>query len=117
MLLEGIKFSDPPPIQGDTPSNKNRECTGQGIANIGCGHLGSNLERVIRSCTHPVLVASSATWPMERFVLAFDGGKSANKADLLVMGAYGHSRIRELIIGSTTTEMIRRTKQPVLLFR
>jgi nucleotide-binding universal stress UspA family protein len=37
--------------------------------------------------------------------------------DLLVMGAYGHSRIRNLIIGSTTTEMIRSCKIPVLLFR
>lgn len=37
--------------------------------------------------------------------------------DLLVMGAYGHSRIRSLIIGSTTTEMIRSCKIPVLLFR
>lgn len=37
--------------------------------------------------------------------------------DLVVMGAYGHSRIRNLIIGSTTTEMIRSCKVPVLLFR
>lgn len=37
--------------------------------------------------------------------------------DFLVMGAYGHSRIRHLFIGSTTTEMIRRCKIPVLLFR
>lgn len=37
--------------------------------------------------------------------------------DLLVMGAYGHSRIRSLFIGSTTTEMIRSCKIPVLLFR
>ncbi|NND92988.1 MAG: universal stress protein [Granulosicoccus sp.] len=37
--------------------------------------------------------------------------------DLLIMGAYGHSRIRNLIIGSTTTEMIRSCKVPVLLFR
>jgi nucleotide-binding universal stress UspA family protein len=37
--------------------------------------------------------------------------------DLLVMGAYGHSRIRSLIIGSTTSEMIRSCKIPVLLFR
>ena len=37
--------------------------------------------------------------------------------DLLVMGAFGHSRIRNLIIGSTTTEMIRSCKIPVLLFR
>jgi nucleotide-binding universal stress UspA family protein len=37
--------------------------------------------------------------------------------DLLVMGAYGHSRIRSLVIGSTTTEMIRSCRIPVLLFR
>ncbi len=37
--------------------------------------------------------------------------------DLLLMGAYGHSRIRSLIIGSTTTAMIRSCKIPVLLFR
>jgi nucleotide-binding universal stress UspA family protein len=37
--------------------------------------------------------------------------------DLLVMGAYGHSRIRELFLGSTTTAMIRTGKVPVLLFR
>ena len=36
---------------------------------------------------------------------------------LLVMGAYGHSRIRNLIIGSTTTEMIRSCMIPVLLYR
>ena len=37
--------------------------------------------------------------------------------DLLLMGAYGHSHIRNLIIGSTTTAMIRTCKIPVLLFR
>jgi nucleotide-binding universal stress UspA family protein len=37
--------------------------------------------------------------------------------DMLVMGAYGHSRIRSMIIGSTTTEMIRTCKVPVLLMK
>ena len=37
--------------------------------------------------------------------------------DLLVMGAYGHSAIRQLIVGSTTSAMIRTVKIPVLLFR
>ena len=37
--------------------------------------------------------------------------------DMLVMGAYGHSRIRSLIIGSTTTAMIRSCKVPVVLMR
>lgn len=37
--------------------------------------------------------------------------------DLLILGAYGHSRIRELLIGSTTTELIRRCHIPVFCFR
>jgi nucleotide-binding universal stress UspA family protein len=37
--------------------------------------------------------------------------------ELLVMGAYGHSRVRSLLIGSTTTEMIRSCKVPVLIMR
>jgi nucleotide-binding universal stress UspA family protein len=37
--------------------------------------------------------------------------------DLLVMGAYGHSRIRTLIIGSTTTATLRRCPVAVLMFR
>ncbi|MCG6116343.1 MAG: universal stress protein, partial [Mesorhizobium sp.] len=36
---------------------------------------------------------------------------------MLVMGAYGHSPIRRLIIGSTTTTMIRTVHVPVLLVR
>ena len=147
-------------------------------------HLGSNFERVVRASHKPVMVASRSFRPIKRFLLAFDGGPSANKAvdylagnpafndlechllnvanptteakqqlentaaslrdagytvkttiqagqaeaviceniknneiDLLVMGAYGHSRIRNLIIGSTTTAMIRSCKIPVLLFR
>jgi len=153
-------------------------------ADFAAGHIGHNLERVVRSCKHPVLVASRAFGKMERFVLAFDGGKSSLKAiqyvannpllkgmqchllsvgkdndklgdalelartqlqaagfettaevrdgepdkviaevvnqahiDLLVMGAYGHSQIRHLIVGSTTTAMIRTVTIPVLLFR
>jgi len=153
-------------------------------ANFEKGHLGSNLERVIRSCKHPVLVASRNFEPIKNFVIAFDGGSSALKAveyaagnpllkglhcyllhvgsgnakievalakaeaklkaagfdvtieqrdgepetvigqvvdndqiDLLVMGAYGHSLIRQFIVGSTTTAMIRTVKIPVLLFR
>ena len=147
-------------------------------------HLGSNLERVVRSSHKPVLVAARAFKPVERFLIAFDGGPSARKAvehiargslfrglecrmlmvgtesvearrqlddaadllraggytvnadikqgqaddaiakrvetddiNLVVMGAYGHSRIRSLIIGSTTTEMVRSCKVPVMLFR
>ncbi|WP_265517819.1 universal stress protein [Nitratireductor luteus] len=147
-------------------------------------HLGSNLERVVRTSTKPVFVASRAFKPIDKVLVAFDGGPSSIKAvdamarsplfagltvklltvgsdsddarrrledaratlaagsieaeieiasgqaeiviaerveseqfRLLVMGAYGHSRIRSLIIGSTTTEMLRSCKIPVLLFR
>ena len=37
--------------------------------------------------------------------------------DMVVMGAYGHSRIRTLVIGSTTSEMIRSCKVPIYLMR
>ncbi len=37
--------------------------------------------------------------------------------DLLIMGAYGHSRIRNFIIGSTTTQVVRACRLPTLLFR
>ena len=147
-------------------------------------HLGGNLERVIRSCHHPVLVASRGFAPIERVLVAFDGGPSSRAAidfaltnpllrglsfhllyvgapssalqssleaarsqlaaagfivaadivageveqvivetvkkesiDLLVMGAYGHSRIRQFIVGSTTTTMVRTCQIPVLMFR
>ncbi|MDB4222706.1 universal stress protein [Granulosicoccus sp.] len=153
-------------------------------ANFDSGHLGSNIERVVRSTPLPVLVASRSFKPIKKVLVAFDGGPSSLKAieyfaaqkqynnlechvlsvgtgttdqkrqlegavatlksggynatgeiveghtemaiaakveqsniDLLLMGAYGHSRIRNLIIGSTTTEMIRSCKVPVLLFR
>ncbi|WP_206455572.1 universal stress protein [Aurantimonas marina] len=145
-------------------------------------HLGSNLERVLRASTKPVLVAARAFRPIRRFIVAFDGGPSATKAidhlvaspllkgaacelvmvsskpsdecldrvaarlreagydvtatlekgepdeviaahvkrddvDLIVMGAYGHSRIRNFLIGSTTSEIVRACLRPVLMFR
>lgn len=38
-------------------------------------------------------------------------------ADLLLMGAYGHSPLRAMIVGSTTTAMMRALAKPLLLFR
>jgi len=153
-------------------------------ADFSKGHLGSNLERVVRSVKIPVLVAAREFHPIRRFLIAFDGGNSALKAivyvatkgllkgaechlvaignpgtdlerslaaaatalegtgfavtaellagdpdevisakvkdagiDLLIMGAYGHSRVRQFILGSTTTNLIRTCHVPVLLFR
>lgn len=153
-------------------------------ADFAKGHLGSNLERIVRASHKPVFVASRAFRPISKVLVAYDGGASAMKAvdhiarsplfqglsvhvvtvgsaspevtkgladakamlkaagieaetsvlpgqpeaalaklveeaqfDMLVMGAYGHSRIRSLIIGSTTTAMIRACKVPVVLMR
>ncbi|PRX09680.1 UNVERIFIED_ORG: nucleotide-binding universal stress UspA family protein [Martelella mediterranea] len=153
-------------------------------ADIATGHLGSNLERAVRSAKQPVFVAARAFKPIHKVLIAYDGGPSAEKAvervatssilqeteatlltvckegdplagkaeaalkrlqdagvtaklltrqghaekviedtatetgaDLLVMGAYGHSRIRTLVIGSTTTAVLRACKIPVFLVR
>ena len=37
--------------------------------------------------------------------------------DLLIMGAYGHSRIRQFIVGSTTTAMLSKAKCSLLILR
>ena len=38
-------------------------------------------------------------------------------ADLIVMGAYGHTRIREFILGSNTSHVLRKANVPVWLVR
>lgn len=42
---------------------------------------------------------------------------AAHPASMLIMGAYGHSPLRNLIVGSTTTAMIRTIEAPILLVR
>ena len=41
----------------------------------------------------------------------------AHTDSMLVMGAYGHSPLRNLIVGSTTTAVIRTVSKPILLIR
>ena len=38
-----------------------------------------------------------------------------SKADLIVMGAYGHSRFREWVLGGATREMLQRTDVPLFM--
>lgn len=40
-----------------------------------------------------------------------------NAIDLIVMGAYGHSRLKQFILGSHTSEILRKTQQPLLILR
>jgi nucleotide-binding universal stress UspA family protein len=153
-------------------------------ADFAAGHLGANLERVLRSSPKPVLVTSRAFRPIRRCAIAYDGGPTslrmvefaarspaladmethlvtvapaggagaalleapaaileragrtairtllhgdteqaiaahvaAAEIDLLVMGAFGHGRIRTMILGSTTSALLGACKIPVLVFR
>ena len=40
-----------------------------------------------------------------------------SKTDLIVMGAYGHTKVRELVVGSTTAYVTNHAPCPVLLAR
>lgn len=164
-------------------------------ADFASGHLGANIDRIVRSSTKPCLVTPQNFVPIERILLAYDGSPTGNrileflidhasgfkdieihlvtvakseadakrasakkaapeqalvqaqsklqqaglaitthlltgdaekeiarsvehnKISLLMMGAYGHRRIRHLIIGSTTIQLLRNSQIPVLLFR
>jgi nucleotide-binding universal stress UspA family protein len=44
-----------------------------------------------------------------------DNYLARTQADLMVMGAYGRSRLREVILGGATEHMLRRAKLPVLM--
>ena len=149
------------------------------------GHLGANLERVVREMHRPILMVPKGEFKTpQNVMMAFDGSKTARKGvemlaksplfngvechvviigadtaenrsqlewalatlrdaehvaegairageveatlraykqenaiDMLVMGAYGHSRIRHLLVGSTTTAMLRNAQLPVLILR
>lgn len=147
--------------------------------------IGSHLESVARSIKKPLLIATKNTQKVEKFLIAFDGSATAQKAleqvcqstllkglechvlkvgdnndenktllqqaktklentgfkvttslqtgssvedavstyveknaiNLLTIGAYGHSKIRSMILGSVTTSLIHKSKIPVFLFR
>lgn len=49
--------------------------------------------------------------------IAIGAAVERDGVDMVVMGAYGHSRLRSLVIGSTTSELIRACKTPIMVFR
>ena len=152
----------------------------------GESNTGLNLESIARNLSKPLLIVNKAAiLPQQRFLIAYDGSKSAQKAldfvisspllqglechllkicessgkaeeilqdgqrqlseagfkvktalrkgkvisnviadyskefniELLVMGAYGHSKIRNIILGSTTEAMIKKLDLPLLLIK
>jgi nucleotide-binding universal stress UspA family protein len=48
---------------------------------------------------------------------AIIGACKKGNFDLMVMGAYGHSRLRELVLGSSTVQIMRKVNCPLVLFR
>ena len=155
-------------------------------ADFAPGHLGANVDRIVRGSKKPCLVTPAEFKPIERILFAYDGSSTAYKVlkfladsdafknleihlltvakdssdrkatarlneaeqflkraryqpicslkigesekvidnyvneqdiSLLLMGAYGHSRIRHLVIGSTTAQLLRSSNIPLLLFR
>jgi nucleotide-binding universal stress UspA family protein len=155
-------------------------------ADFASGHLGANVDRIVRSSQKPCLITPRTVVPMERLLVAYDGSPTgqtllrflvessslrelevhlltvagsesdAEKTQclaeakamlqaaglapraslqvgepekaiaryideqgisLLLMGAYGHRRIRHLVIGSTTVQLLRSSQIPVLLYR
>ena len=152
-------------------------------ANRDSEFLGSNLEKVARAIHTPLFVVSSVVKPIKKFLIAYDGKDSIQKAinsliespllkgldchllsvqahegdvdisasvqklkdagytvtantqigshtddviasyvtnndiDLLVAGAYSHSRLHGFILGSTTASLIKKCHIPLLMFR
>jgi nucleotide-binding universal stress UspA family protein len=70
-------------------------------------------QRYLQSYEVPVTVRSLTGPPHQRIIdVLRDGGY-----DLLFIGAYGHSRIIEMVLGSTTEFVLRNTTIPVFLAR
>jgi len=154
---------------------------GEGADGIGA-HVGSNIERVVRTMHRPILVVPAHFNEPQNFMIAFDGSSTTRKVvemvaaspllkglpcnvvlvgsetpdlkmqldwtratlesagffvttalvpgdvkeglcnyrelhdvDVLVMGAYGHSKIRQFLVGSTTSKMIQHQNNSALL--
>ncbi len=88
-----------------------------------CGNEGRGDEKCRTALDVGVKMLQGAGFEVHAEVLlghpdeAIYGYVDSNNIDLLVIGAYGHSRLRNLIKGSTTTSMINSCKIPLLLFR
>ena len=149
-------------------------------------HLGSSMDRVIRSTPKPCFICPKELVDPKKILFAYDGSPSCNKVidflvankgfknlelniltvvdehhpekmrsyaesaqktlklagydpilrivpgnpenvivscvekeniDFLIAGAHGHSRIRDLILGSTTVHLLQRCKIPILMLR
>jgi len=86
-----------PPIHGP-----NRSDPGGKLANF-LASKGAQVDVAIHARTQPSIAAQLLARAVE------------NGVDLIVMGGYGHSRMREAILGGVTRDMLRHTTLPVLM--
>lgn len=66
----------------------------------------------IEWCEASVALVQSRQRPIGR---ALQDHALENNVDMMVMGAFGHSRMRDFVIGGATTGIFRDLKLPVLL--
>ncbi len=75
---------------------------------------GADLARHLsRKGTHVSIVElSRSDGPVAELL---DGYATKAGADLIVMGGYGHSRLRQFVMGGVTSELIRHAGTPLLM--
>lgn len=66
------------------------------------------------SNTHAAVYTAIVQGDVEQALHAY---QAQHQLDVLVMGAYGHSRVRQFFVGSTTTKMLVNHQTSVLLLR
>lgn len=85
------------------------------------------LERAQRVARHGAVVAEEAGFEAEPLVTADDPGRSVAQtivtvarerdAQAIVVGAHGHSRVGEVLLGSTSRDLVRHADCPVVVVR
>ncbi len=104
------------------------------VGMVACSPLTTGSEcHVVMACSEDAGSAEAMAWVEDLFrdspvacrvqVIRGDAAQvipayvETHDMHLLAMGAYGHSKMRELLLGSTTTTLIRRCLLPVLVVR
>ena len=85
--------------------------------------ITTDAKKADKLCTEAEELAGRSSADCEMVVLQGKESEAILKfihegsVELMVMGAYGHNRLRELFLGSTTSNVIRKSSIPVLLTR
>ncbi|HEV2187412.1 MAG TPA: universal stress protein [Stellaceae bacterium] len=82
-------------------------------------HDGTHLSEIVAHLARHGVVATAKEIALVAPRVTNDLLEHASRigADLLVMGAYGHSRVWEFVVGGTTQDLLEKTTIPVLMSR